>query len=170
MVFENKGSALFRRTKKEEASASSVLVKYILSTNVSSLRTNSKGIHILIADASSFGRTLPQPVKQTRTPNPRNRNPMLYPLSHRRVLFCSLPIITAFFRFVKGENENFLERPGHFFLATTTNRPLSTWYEQVTRVISLSPYWAVTPVSYKALDLNWPMASLKSSSFSASMN
>ena len=23
----------------------------------------------------------------TRTPNPRNRNPMLYPLSHRRVCF-----------------------------------------------------------------------------------
>ena len=38
----------------------------------------------------------------TRTPNPRNRNPMLYPLSHRRVLFDSLSIIAVFFQFVKG--------------------------------------------------------------------
>ena len=32
----------------------------------------------------------------TRTPNPRNRNPMLYPLSHRRVLVDSLDIIAGF--------------------------------------------------------------------------
>ena len=37
----------------------------------------------------------------TRTPNPRNRNPMLYPLSHRCMLN-SLDIIAVFFQFVKG--------------------------------------------------------------------
>ena len=68
---------------------------------------------------SGSGGTLPRPEKQkiqipewvsgffgtpegTRTPNPRNRNPMLYPLSHRRVLVDSLNIIAGFFQFVKG--------------------------------------------------------------------
>ena len=37
----------------------------------------------------------------TRTPNPRNRNPMLYPLSHRCIAFLSLNIIAPFFLFVK---------------------------------------------------------------------
>ena len=37
----------------------------------------------------------------TRTPNPRNRNPMLYPLSHWRICF-SLAIIAVFSPFVKG--------------------------------------------------------------------
>ena len=36
----------------------------------------------------------------TRTPNPRNRNPMLYPLSHRCMCLC---IITGFLPFVKGK-------------------------------------------------------------------
>ena len=36
----------------------------------------------------------------TRTPNPQNRNLMLYPLSHRRIRFA---IIAMFSRFVKGE-------------------------------------------------------------------
>ena len=36
----------------------------------------------------------------TRTPNPRNRNPMLYPLSHRRISE-SLTIIAGFPPFVK---------------------------------------------------------------------
>ena len=40
----------------------------------------------------------------TRTPNPRNRNPMLYPLSHRRIWFCS-DIIAGFSPFVKGKLE-----------------------------------------------------------------
>ena len=39
----------------------------------------------------------------TRTPNPRNRNPMLYPLSHRRICFDSLNIIAGFSPFVKRE-------------------------------------------------------------------
>ena len=38
----------------------------------------------------------------TRTPNPRNRNPMLYPLSHR-CMPCNLVIIARFSRFVKGK-------------------------------------------------------------------
>ena len=37
----------------------------------------------------------------TRTPNPRNRNPMLYPLSHRCMLHSPI-IITRFESFVKG--------------------------------------------------------------------
>ena len=46
----------------------------------------------------------------TRTPNPRNRNPMLYPLSHRRMLVDSLNIIAVFSQFVKGLKwEIFLE-------------------------------------------------------------
>lgn len=36
------------------------------------------------------------------------------------------------------------------FLATTTKRPFSTWFEQVERVSRVSPYSAVTPVSYSA--------------------
>ena len=46
----------------------------------------------------------------TRTPNPRNRNPMLYPLSHRRMLD-SLDIIPIFSRFVKGKSEKILSSP-----------------------------------------------------------
>ena len=42
----------------------------------------------------------------TRTPNPRNRNPMLYPLSHRCIFFQSQSIIASFFRFVKGKRED----------------------------------------------------------------
>ena len=42
----------------------------------------------------------------TRTPNPRNRNPMLYPLSHRCICFNSLNIIARFSAFVKGWYEN----------------------------------------------------------------
>ncbi len=37
----------------------------------------------------------------TRTPNPRNRNPMLYPLSHRRIYYM-LYIISTIFPFVKS--------------------------------------------------------------------
>ena len=43
----------------------------------------------------------------TRTPNPRNRNPMLYPLSHRCICLDSLDIIAGFSRFVKGWKQNF---------------------------------------------------------------
>ena len=38
----------------------------------------------------------------TRTPNPRNRNPMLYPLSHWRIHLKCLSIIAEFGPFVKG--------------------------------------------------------------------
>ena len=41
----------------------------------------------------------------TRTPNPRNRNPMLYPLSHRRIFDCP-NIIAVFFCFVKRLAKN----------------------------------------------------------------
>ena len=61
----------------------------------------------------------------TRTPNPRNRNPMLYPLSHRRICIYSLCIIASFFRFVKRIHENifpksqpFLARNGCFLSNT----------------------------------------------------
>ena len=42
----------------------------------------------------------------TRTPNPRNRNPMLYPLSHRCIAE-SLCIIASFSSFVKGKKKKF---------------------------------------------------------------
>ena len=44
----------------------------------------------------------------TRTPNPRNRNPMLYPLSHRRI-FQSQIIIAGFAGFVKRKTKFFSE-------------------------------------------------------------
>ena len=46
----------------------------------------------------------------TRTPNPRNRNPMLYPLSHRRIPLISLAIIAVFSVFVKRLGKIFFER------------------------------------------------------------
>ncbi len=46
-----------------------------------------------------FGFALFGTPEGTRTPNPRNRNPMLYPLSHWRI--CSLCIIAGFVWFVK---------------------------------------------------------------------
>ena len=46
----------------------------------------------------------------TRTPNPRNRNPMLYPLSHWRISV-SLNIIAGFSEFVKSKVKNFLRFP-----------------------------------------------------------
>ena len=48
----------------------------------------------------------------TRTPNPRNRNPMLYPLSHRCI--CSLNIIAGFSTFVKRGDENIFLFHRHF--------------------------------------------------------
>ena len=41
----------------------------------------------------------------TRTPNPRNRNPMLYPLSHRCICLESLAIIARICPFVKRESK-----------------------------------------------------------------
>ena len=42
------------------------------------------------------------------------------------------------------------------FFATTTSLPFCAEYSQVERVMSLSPYSAVTPVSYKASSLHFP--------------
>ena len=53
----------------------------------------------------------------TRTPNPRNRNPMLYPLSHRCMLH-SLAIIAGFARFVKSRNPKKSRQIRHFFVQT----------------------------------------------------
>ena len=59
---------------------------------------------ICLVDKSGFFVGTPE---GTRTPNPRNRNPMLYPLSHRCICFNSLDIIAGFVGFVKGKNKKF---------------------------------------------------------------
>lgn len=50
----------------------------------------------------------------------------------------------------RGDGEKQREKPQRTRLATTTNRPFSTWSEQVERVSRVSPYSALTPVSYSA--------------------
>ena len=75
------------------------------------------GLLDLIIRVSSFQCTKKEAVRKddlffgtpegTRTPNPRNRNPMLYPLSHRCICIHSQAIITGFSAFVKGECQNF---------------------------------------------------------------
>ena len=43
------------------------------------------------------------------------------------------------------------------FFATTTSLPFWAEYSQVERVMSLSPYFALTPVSYRASSLHFPI-------------
>ena len=60
----------------------------------------------------------------TRTPNPRNRNPMLYPLSHWRIHLKCLSIIAEKRAFVKRENVKNLSgctAPGEIWIYSFTN-------------------------------------------------
>ena len=59
---------------------------------------------ICLVDKSGFFGGTPE---GTRTPNPRNRNPMLYPLSHRCICRNSLVIIASFRQLVKQAQPNF---------------------------------------------------------------
>ena len=63
-------------------------------------KTREKKIRVAKFDNSDNGTP-----EGTRTPNPRNRNPMLYPLSHRRIFDCP-NIIAVFFCFVKRLAKN----------------------------------------------------------------
>ena len=53
-----------------------------------------------------------------------------------------------------GALENYKSKSFYEKLATTTSLPFCAEYSQVERVMSLSPYSAVTPVSYKASSLH----------------
>ena len=53
------------------------------------------------------------------------------------------------------------------FFATTTSLPFCAEYSQVESVISLSPYSALTPVSYRASSLHLAIYSSNASAFSA---